>query len=89
MEWCACAADSGVDDAGIPTGCLGFVTCLQACLHPADGGMGGSVTACAQHCGQGYSVQQDNEGAALVSCIVRSCPSVTQCSCPTVSQCGQ
>jgi hypothetical protein len=80
-DWCACAGDSGVDDAGQPVGCLGFVACVQICLYPpADSGVdGGTVTTCAQQCGANYSMGQVQEGSALLTCIVGNCAATTQC----------
>jgi hypothetical protein len=81
MEWCVCAADSSIDDAGQPGGCLGFVGCVQLCLYPpADSGVdGGTVTGCSMQCGAAFSMQQDNEGAALLSAIVSNCAAKTEC----------
>ena len=83
FAWCACAGDSGSDDAGQPGGCLGFVTCVENCAYPAgdsgaDGG-GGTFTECAQQCGPNYSAGQTQEGMALLSCLLGSCASTTQC----------
>jgi hypothetical protein len=81
MDWCACAADSPIDDAGYPQGCLGFVACVEMCLYPpADSGVGaGSVTQCSQECGPAYTQAQDQEGAGLLACVVSSCASPSTC----------
>jgi hypothetical protein len=81
FTWCACAGDSGMDDAGQPVGCLGFVTCVETCAYPpADSGAdAGTLNECAQRCGTNYSPGQTQEGKALLSCIVGSCASTTQC----------
>jgi len=78
-EWCACAGDSSIDDAGTYQGCIGFVVCVQTCVYPADGGAGGSVQRCAMECEGGYTAQQTQEGASLLSCLVASCASLATC----------
>jgi hypothetical protein len=82
FAWCACAGDSSSDDAGQSGGCLGFVTCVENCAYPAaDSGADGGPTfdECAQQCGPAYLQGQTQEGMALLSCILGSCASTTQC----------
>jgi hypothetical protein len=71
--------DSSIDDAGMFHGCLGFVACIQNCLYPVDGGAGPPVSQCATECAPGYTQQQAQEGASLLSCIASSCASPTTC----------
>lgn len=79
MEWCSCAADSHVDDAGAVSGCLGFSACLYACAHgnPDAGVAGGDFGACTKECGASYSGMQVMEGVALVSCVAMLCQTVS------------
>jgi len=80
-DWCTCAGDSGFDDAGQPTGCLAFVACVQSCLDPpADSGVdGGTPTVCVTQCSPSYSMNQVQEGSALLTCIIGSCASPSLC----------
>jgi hypothetical protein len=80
-EWCACAADSSVDDAGNPDGCIGYVACVQLCLFPADAGLdaGGSVAQCAAACAPSYTQQQVTDGDQLLGCIAGSCGTPSTC----------
>ncbi len=76
--YCTCAGDSSLDDASMmPTGCVGYVDCIIACLNgdpeagvpPADGG----VPECAALCGGDggtYTGQQQQEGQALLTALV-------------------
>jgi len=70
-----------MDDAGQPLGCLGFVACVETCAYPpADSGAdSGTLDECAHTCAGSYSPGQVQEGSALLSCIVNSCASTTQC----------
>jgi len=82
FAWCACAGDSGMGDGGEALGCLGFVACVEDCAYPpgdsgADGG--GTFDECAQRCGPNYAQGQTQEGMALLSCLLGSCASTTQC----------
>ncbi len=89
-SWCACAGDSSVgdagsllDDAGAFEGCLGFVSCVSNCLYNGDPDAGlpsnPSVQQCAGLCGPDYTAQQQQEGAALLSCVVSSCNTPSTC----------
>ncbi len=82
--WCICSADSAFDNSGNVTGCLGFVGCFITCLNGnADAGiapvMDASVPVCAQLCSASHSMQQVQEGEALLSCMVQSCATPTTC----------
>jgi hypothetical protein len=81
FTWCACAGNSGMDDAGQPTGCLGFVECVESCLYPESdsGSDAGTLNTCSQQCDANYLMGQVDEGTALLSCLVGSCASTTQC----------
>jgi len=82
--WCTCSADSAVDNSGNVTGCLAFVECFITCLTGnADAGiapaMDASVQGCGQTCSLSHSMQQVQEGEALLSCMVQSCATPTTC----------
>lgn len=83
-DWCACGADSAVDDAGVAGGCLGYVNCIIACVDgnpeagvpPQDGGL----PECVMLCGNGaYTAQQQAEGQSLISCLASNCASQATC----------
>jgi hypothetical protein len=78
MQWCTCAADTTVDDAGTPTGgCAAFVQCVSVCA----GMDGGSPTLCLASCeasdggasGGPYTQTDIADGTALLLCIQSMC----------------
>jgi hypothetical protein len=82
-EYCACLADSAFDDAGMPTGCIAYVGCIQNCLAPAadSGAEAGTPQTCSQECmGLGNTTQQ-GEGQALLSKVLSACANGTDNSC--------
>jgi hypothetical protein len=78
-EWCTCAGDSSIDDTGPHGGCIGFVACVQMCLYPPSGVDAGTVQQCAALCAPGYTQQQVQEGASLLSCVAANCATPTTC----------
>jgi hypothetical protein len=81
--YCACYGDSGQDDAGIPTGCLAYVACIQTCLQPAadSGAEAGTPTTCATQCMSFGNTQQQGEGNALLQCVIAACATAPDTSC--------
>jgi hypothetical protein len=78
MQWCTCAADTTVDDAGMATGgCAAFVQCVSVCA----GMDGGSGPACLVSCqaadggaqGGPYTATDISDGTALLTCIASMC----------------
>jgi hypothetical protein len=67
-----------MDDAGLPTGCLGYVACVENCLKQ-EGVDAGTYAACSTQCAPGYRQNQTQEGGNLLQCIVGSCAGTMQC----------
>jgi hypothetical protein len=78
MQWCTCAADTTVDDAGTATGgCAAFVQCVSVCAGmPGNTGPGcvGSCSASDGGASGGPYTQTDiSDGTALLACIASNC----------------
>jgi hypothetical protein len=80
--WCTCMGDTGFDDAGSYTGCLGYAKCVIDCVNGVSdaGGPGMTASQCFQLCSPGYTPQQLQEGASFEGCIVGSCATPSTCS---------
>jgi hypothetical protein len=80
-QMCACTGDTTVDDAGFPQ-CISDLQCIVDCVagNPDAGVAPGTATDCESACGGSYSMAENQNAAALFSCLSNSCAS--QCAMP-------
>jgi hypothetical protein len=75
---CPCTSDTSVDDAGLPQ-CINDVQCIADCVagNPDAGVAPGTQSQCEMDCGGSYTMTENQNAAALYSCISQSC--MSQC----------
>jgi hypothetical protein len=76
-EWCACAADTMVDDAGNP-GCVNYTQCIIDCFNvgvPDAGIDAGSATGCVAWCAgmPQWTMAEQMTGNTFLACLQTSC----------------
>jgi hypothetical protein len=73
-QMCACTGDPTVDDAGFPQ-CVNDVQCIVDCVagNPDAGVAPGTPSECESACGSSYSATENQNAAALVSCLAANC----------------
>jgi len=74
-QWCACAQDKTVNEAGTP-GCLSVLACLEGCASGGDGAVG---TCSDSGCSSGHDATESQDAQALFACMAQSCAT----ACPT------
>ncbi len=79
MQWCTCAGDTTVDDAGTP-GCVAFTQCVIDCVNgnPDAGIEAGTQGDCLTECSGGdaggaYTGTEVANGTAFLVCLQTSC----------------
>jgi hypothetical protein len=79
--YCRCTGDSAAADAGAPSGCVGYLACVQMCRFPqGDSGTdGGSLMQCGAQCAPAFAMSQVVEGDALLACLNQSCATSRTC----------
>jgi hypothetical protein len=65
--WCTCAQDVGTSDGAV-SACLAYLSCQATCA--ADGGDAGACAGCSSGA---FTQAEQQQGAALSSCIAQSC----------------
>jgi hypothetical protein len=60
---------------------VGFVDCIIACLNgePDAGVPPQTIQECAMLCGPSYTMEAQQEGQALISCLASSCDTQATC----------